>query len=111
MPDFSMKRGDSLEELEVQLFDRDQEPMNLTDASRVAIYIEVYGNTMPEVADGQCVILPAGTEAYPSRIRGPDVTMDDAGSFQAYFKVTYPTGPKRVPSDGYLSIAVGKNFE
>lgn len=106
-----MKKGDSLQDLIVRCYDRDGLPMDLTNASEVRIIMREAGGTVNEF-EGLCEIeAPRTGEAYPSRVRGPNHVIDDAGAFWSYFRAQYPTKQKRVPSKGYLTVEVERGFE
>lgn len=107
------KQGDSLQDLVVRCYDRDGEPMDLTNASDVTIYMREVGAATNKFS-GLCEIEAAREgESYPSRVRGPNssAALDEPGTYSCYLKATYPTKTKRMPSNGFFSVEVEPNFE
>ena len=108
---YTAKKGDSLQDLEMRLYDRDELPMDLTNASEVRLYMQDArsGTAAPNYA---MEVLPAqADETYPQRIRGTNTPLATAGTFFCYVKATYPTKTKRVPSDRFFSIEVEETGE
>lgn len=112
MSDFTLKKGDSLSELEVRLIDRKAKPLDLTTATSVLLYMRLYGGSTNTVNGVACPIQAvSGDETYKQRVLGPDISADTVGRYTAYFKVLYGAVPKRIPSKGHYTIEVEASLE
>ncbi len=107
MADFTAKRGDLLSDLEVGLLDRDDAALDLSAATEVRIYMRAHRSST-NIVDGELCSVP---DAAGGLVKAPAIPLEVAGNFLAYFKVAFGSEPKRVPSQGYLTVEVQDSFE
>lgn len=108
MADYSIKRGESLSKIKLQLVGRNGLPIDLSGAIRVDFFSRHEGVSVNEINGLACTI----TDRAAGIVTLPGISHLAIGYYEGWFKVVWSgADPDYVPSRDYFTGEVGESWE